>query len=64
MEYEDTHGGFHGDGVTSAKIQFEGEDAENILSEIKGNDDWGDFPLSENVELEINHVFIIMIKYH
>lgn len=53
IECEDTHGGFHGDGVTLAKIQFEGKNAENILLEIKGNDNWKGFPLSENVELEI-----------
>ncbi len=53
IEYEDTHGGFHGDGVTLAKVQLEGKNANNILSEIKGNDGWKDLPLSENVELEM-----------
>lgn len=51
IEYEDTHGGFHGDGVTLAKVQFKSKDAEKILSQIKNSDNWRDLPLSENIKL-------------
>lgn len=50
IEYEDTHGGFHGDGVTLAKVELESKDAEKILSEIKANDNWESLPLSENIK--------------
>ena len=53
IEYEDTHGGFHGDGVTLAKVRFKGKDAENVLSQIRANDNWKRLPLSDNVELEM-----------
>lgn len=53
IEYEDSHGGFHGDGVTLAKVQLESKHAKKILSAIKDNDHWKLIPLSENVEREI-----------
>lgn len=51
IEYEDTHGGFHGDGVTLARAQLEGKDAEKILKEIKDNDNWKSLPLPKNIEI-------------
>ena len=52
INYEDDHGGFHGDGVTVANVQFEEDEAETILSQIQNNKDWKPAPLSENIELE------------
>lgn len=43
IEYEDTHGGFHGDGITLAKVQLKGKHAKKILLEIKDNDNWKTF---------------------
>lgn len=43
IEYEDVHGWF-GDGETLAKIQFNDEDAEKILLEIKRDDNWLNLP--------------------
>lgn len=36
-----------------AKVRFEGKAAENVLSQIKNNDNWKALPLSQNVELEM-----------
>lgn len=47
LEYEDTHGGFHGDGRTYAKIKFSDD---SCLEGIKENDNWKSLPLTENVE--------------
>lgn len=53
IEYEDTHGGFNGDGETLAKVKLEDKDAERILSEIKDNDNWRTLPLTKNIKLKI-----------
>jgi len=51
IEYEDTHGGFHGDGETFAKIQFDAFQAEEILRQITSLESWHKLPLSENLHL-------------
>lgn len=43
----DTHGGFHGDGVSCIVLQFEDE---KILEQIKENADWKPFPLDKTVQ--------------
>lgn len=48
IEYEDTHGGFHGDGETVAVVEFNNSIGEDIQSEMLNNEDWelamyGDF---------------------
>ncbi len=48
-EYEDSHGGFHGDGDTFAKVRLIGKSAEKVIIEIK--DKWKPLPLSENLNL-------------
>lgn len=53
IEYENTHEGFYEDGITLAKIQFKGKNAEKILSEIKDNGDWRSLPLTENIKLKL-----------
>lgn len=53
IKYEDTHGGFHGDGATLAKVEFDSNDAENILAQIKDNDNWEGLPLSKNIEIRM-----------
>ncbi len=49
IEYEDSHGGFHGDGDTLAKVYLNGKSAEEVIIEIK--DKWKLLPLSENLNL-------------
>lgn len=51
IEYEDTHGGFHGDGETVAVFEFNNSMGEDIQSEILNNEDWNKLPLSENLDL-------------
>lgn len=43
----DTHGGFHGDGVSSVALSFSDL---SVLDEIKGNAEWKAFPLDETVQ--------------
>lgn len=43
----DTHGGFHGDGVSSVALSFSDL---SVLDEIKGNAKWKAFPLDETVQ--------------
>ena len=43
----DTHGGFHGDGVSSVALSFSNLD---VLEEIKENAEWKPFPLDETVQ--------------
>jgi len=49
IEYEDSHGGFHGDGGTYAKIKLDGKGTEKAILEIKNS--WKSLPLSENLSL-------------
>ncbi len=49
IEYEDSHGGFHGDGSTYAKIKLDGKGTEKAILEIKKS--WKSLPLSENLSL-------------
>lgn len=49
IECVDTHGGFHGDGDTYAKIKLDGKGTEKAILEIKNN--WRLLPLSENLSL-------------
>lgn len=49
----DSHGGFHGDGETVARIQLTPEQAEAFLSGIQGNLQWHPLPLSENLSAAI-----------
>ena len=51
IEYEDTHGGFHGDGETVAVVEFNNSIGEDIQSEMLNNEDWNKLPLSENLDL-------------
>lgn len=51
IAYEDSHGGFLGDGETVAVIEFDESTGEEIQSEILNNKDWYNLPLSENLNL-------------
>ena len=51
IEYEDTHGGFHGDGETVAVVEFNNSIGEDIQSEMLNNEGWNKLPLSENLDL-------------
>ena len=47
MSYEDTHGGFHGDGTTSIVLQFNDN---SVADEIKENIKWSEFPIDETTQ--------------
>ena len=51
INFEDEHGGFHGDGHTFAKLEFSLQDEEHILKEFEENPNWNGLPLSENINL-------------
>ena len=51
IEYEDTHGGFHGDGETFAKIEFDAFQAEEILRQIESLESCHELHLSANLHL-------------
>lgn len=51
IEYEDTHGGFHGDGDTTAIAEFTGVLAEEIQAEITADSDWKSLPFSEDHDM-------------
>ena len=51
IDYEDTHGGFHGDGETIATIEFTKSIAEKIRKDIADNMNWNSLPLSENHDI-------------
>ncbi len=43
----DTHGGFHGDGISYIALQFSDD---TVLEDIKSNSAWKSFPLDETVQ--------------
>lgn len=49
----DSHGGFHGDGETVARIQLTDEQAASFLADIQGNECWHPLPLSENLSAAV-----------
>lgn len=51
FEYEDTHGGFHGDGVTLAEAKLRNKDISNIIDKSKTN--WREAPISLDRQLLI-----------
>lgn len=51
FEYEDTHGGFHGDGVTLAEANLQDKDISNIIDKSKTN--WRKAPISLDKQLLI-----------
>ena len=52
ISYEDSHGGFHGDGTTFAKLEFSSEDKERVIEEFKENN-WFNTQLSDNINIFI-----------
>ena len=48
ISYEDTHGGFHGDGDTIITLQF---DDNSVTDTIKGNSKWREFPIDETTQV-------------
>lgn len=47
LSSSDTHGGFHGDGVSCTALQFSDD---TVLEEIKNSSNWKEFPLDETVQ--------------
>lgn len=50
IEWEDSHGGFHGDGVTLAKVRLNDKDMNKLVKSIQ--DSWNKTPITENIKLE------------
>lgn len=64
IEYEDSHGGFHGDGETIAIIKFTESQGDKILSDILKKGEWENLPLSESLELLMYGGEMNEIKYN
>jgi len=63
IEYEDTHGGFHGDGETVAVVEFNNSIGEDIQSEMLNNEDWNKLPLrGSSVFSEKSHQIYVFIN--
>ena len=50
MEEKDTHGGFHGDGETLAKVYFSDEQAQKFMKNISNCSHWNEFPIPETLQ--------------
>lgn len=49
VEYTDTHGGFHGDGDTYIKVEFDDRTSKILLEDLNNNQNWSGLPLSDNL---------------
>lgn len=49
----DTHGGFHGDGITFEQIEFKGKRAEEVETAIQDSEMWRSLPLSDTLEIAV-----------
>ena len=47
IEEKDTHGGFHGDGETLAKVKLSSEQGQEFIKEIKKNEHWEKLAIPE-----------------
>lgn len=50
LEYEDSHGGFHGDGECLVKVFFSEEQAHEFKEKIEKNTHWNKLPMSERLQ--------------
>lgn len=46
----DTHGGFHGDGMTYIQVDFSAAGAESFLAELRRREHWAPLPLSGDLK--------------
>ena len=53
LEYIDTHGGFHGDGETFAKVYLTEKQSEKVKKNIENNENWKRLPMSENLQNDV-----------
>lgn len=51
FQYKDTHGGFHGDGITLAKSNITQDNIQYILNKSKA--EWNKIPMSKEINLRI-----------
>ena len=51
IEYEDSHGGFHGDGEFFAKVTFTDNEAKDFLNSIRQNEKWYSLPMEKDLSL-------------
>ncbi|MFH5835333.1 hypothetical protein ACHAL6_04550 [Proteiniclasticum sp. C24MP] len=51
IDYEDTHGGFHGDGETTAIVAFHEDASKDVRAEISENMNWLRLPLEESLDI-------------
>lgn len=49
----DSHGGFHGDGITYVEMTFSEKDSKDIVRNLENNKDWNKLPLSENLNIVV-----------
>ncbi len=56
--FDDTHGGFHGDGSTYGEIGFYGQAADKIRKEIESSDVWEPLPLPEQLDRIVHEYHI------
>lgn len=49
VEYNDSHGGFHGDGLFYAKVKFSNDEEEDFIKNILETKEWNETPIDENV---------------
>ena len=54
-EYEDTHGGFHGDGDSIDKIYFNDFQAKIFLKKVKKNKNWRKLPVTHELYTRIQY---------
>lgn len=47
--YQDSHGGFHGDGLAFGQIVFSAADGADIAAMLSSRESWQPFPISENL---------------
>lgn len=51
IEYDDSHGGFHGDGEFFAKVTFTEGQAKDFLNSIRDNEKWYTLPMEKDLSL-------------
>ncbi len=49
----DSHGGFHGDGITYIKMTFSDKESKTIAKAIENNERWNKLPLTANLNIAL-----------
>lgn len=51
IEYNDSHGGLHGDGLFYAKVKFINNEEEDLIKDILSTKGWNNTPIDETLSL-------------